>query len=869
MMFNGLTEAEAATRLANYGPNSLPEAEHDTVLVIFARQFLSPLIYVLLVAAVVSAFMGDFEDAIFIGAVLLINGIVGTVQEYSAEKAAVALRQFDLLTATVFRDGVRRDIDAREIVPGDFVVLESGRRVPADARLVTADGLRSNESLLTGESEPARKYGPDKPDADPRETRVYSGSMITRGTGIGEVVATGAATEFGQVAKALGGKPLAKPPLMIRLDRFSRVLALAIFAAIAVVIIVGLARGMAAQELFMAAVGLAVSAIPEGLPVAITVALSIGMRRMAGHHVIMRNMPAIESLGSCTMIATDKTGTLTMNELTVTDVSLPEGTRISFTNAADEPTEGLDHQTPDARQKMTALLRAAILPNEASLIRNGDDWIGSGDTVDLALLTAARRGGLVQETVVDAHPLISRIAYEPENKYAASFHEGGEAIQIFVKGAGETLIGMAETMLCDGAVVGIDRPALLRQKEAMAAQGLRVLAFAQGQIGRDGAGSLGHHQLTNLTFLGLAGMKDPLRPEVPAAMAACKAAGIRVAMVTGDDPLTALAIARDAGLGADLTAVTGAELQAAADKGNEALDLLTRDAVVYARVQPLQKLGIVESLARNGHIVAVTGDGINDAPALKHAHVGVAMGKKGADIARESADIILTDDNFASIVAGVREGRVAYANIRKVIFMSVSTGAAEVLLFLLTVPFGLPIPLLAVQLLWLNLVTNGIQDVALAAEKAEGDELAQPPHRADASLFDGRMIRRIVLSALFMAATGVGVLIWGQYAGLPMSDIRNAILLQLVIFENVLTLSARSERGSLFGRRFFANPLLLGSAVFTQLLHVGAMYTPWLSDTLQIRPVTPTDWLFLLLPALVLLVFLELDKYFTRRGWIR
>jgi len=868
MAIQGLSETEAAARLVRYGPNSLPVAAHDGMMRIFLRQFLSPLIYVLLAAAVVSAFMGDLEDAVFIGAVLLINGIVGTVQEYSAEKAAVALKKFDLLTATVLRDGVRRDIDAQALVPGDVVLLESGRRVPADARLLTADGLRCNESLLTGESEPARKSGPDAADADPRLQRVFSGSMITRGTGVGEVTATGSQTQFGQVAKALGSRPLARAPLLLRLDGFSKSLAIAIFAAIAVVVAIGLLRGMAAPDLFMAAVGLAVSAIPEGLPVAITVALSIAMRRMASHHVIMRNMPAIESLGSCTVIATDKTGTLTMNELTVTDIGLPDGTRIAFSDGDAPADEGLDHTAPDARRKMAALLRAAVLPTEASLVRDGDDWIGSGDTVDLALLAAARRGGLVRDHVVDAYPLIARIAYAPENKYAASFHDGEDGIEIFVKGAAETLIGMAETMLCDGLAVPIDRPTLLRQKADMAAAGLRVLAFAQGRIGPDIAGALDHRHLTQLTFLGLAGMKDPLRAEVPAAIAMCRAAGIGVAMITGDDPLTALAIARDAGLGSDLMAVTGADLQAAADKGHEALDQLTRKAVVYARIQPLQKLDIVESLARNGHIVAVTGDGINDAPALKHAHVGIAMGRKGADIARESADIILTGDNFASIVAGIREGRVAYGNIRKVIFMSVSTGAAEVLLFLLTVPFGLPIPLLAVQLLWLNLVTNGIQDVALATEKAEGDELSRPPHRADAPLFARRMIRRIVLSALFMAAAGAGVLVWGRYGNLPMTDIRNAVLLQLVIFENVLTLSARSERGSLFGRHFLSNPLLLGSVVFTQLLHVGAMYLPWLSATLRIHPVSAGDWLILLVPAFVLVAALELDKLLTRKGWI-
>jgi len=860
----GLTEVEAALRRRRYGSNALPAAQSVPILHIFLRQFLSPLIYILLVAALVSAFLSDIEDAVFIGAVLLVNGVVGTIQEYSADRAAAALKSFERLIATVFRDGKRCDIDAGELVPGDCVVLEAGRRVPADIRLSAADGLRSDESLLTGESVPVRKSRAQD-QQDSRSSMVFAGAMVTRGSGLGEVVATGRSTELGKIAASLGSRPIAKPPLLVRLESFARTLAIAVFVAIAVLIAAGLLQGMNPRELFMASVGLAVSAIPEGLPVAITVALAIATRRMAGRHVIVRNMPAVESLGSCTVIATDKTGTLTMNELTVTDVLLPDGTRVSFESTLNRK-PGLHHETPEAQEIMASLLTAAILPNEASLVFDGDKWVGSGDAVDLALLSAARRAGLPHGGLNDTHPLISRVAYEPEKKYAASFHRKEDEIATFVKGAPETLMAMAETMLADGSVVSIDRALLLAQKQELALQGLRVLAFAEGRLSADEDSSLGHSHLAGLTFLGFAGMKDPLRPEVPDAIAACKAAGVRVAMVTGDDPSTALAIARDAGLEIDgVKPVTGAELRAAEQQGNAALDALTRDASIFARVEPLQKLGIVESLARNGHVVAVTGDGVNDAPALKHAHVGVAMGRNGTDIARESADVILTDDNFASIVAGIREGRIAYANIRKVVFMLVATAAAEVLLFLLTVPFGMPIPLLAVQLLWLNLVTNGIQDVMLAAEKAEGDELAQPPRRPGDPLFDRTMVRRIILSAALMAICAVGLFIWQLNAGRPLEDVRNILLLQFIIFENVLTLCARSERMSLFGRSFFSNPMLLGGIVFTQLLHVAAMYVPAMSGILDIKPVSLSAWMFLLVPALLLMGGLELDKLLMRR----
>lgn len=864
MLPAGLTEKEAALRMGRYGSNALPAVQPDSIVWMFLRQFLSPLIYVLVAAALVSAFLGDIEDAVFIGVVLLVNGAVGTIQKYSAEKAAAALRSFERLTATVVREGTRRDIDARDLVPGDCVVLEAGRKVPADIQLSAADGLKSEESLLTGESIAVCKCPvDDAPEA--RSAMAFAGTMIVRGTGLGEVVATGMSTELGKIAAAVGSRPLAKPPLITRLEGFARMLAIIVFVAMAVLVVAGLLRGIQPAEIFMASVGLAVSAIPEGLPVAITVALAIATRRMAGRHVIVRNMPAVESLGSCTVIATDKTGTLTMNELTVTDILLPDRTWISF-EPKSRSTADFGHEAPEAQKVMAPLLRAAVLPNEASLVIDVDSWAGSGDSVDLALLAAAHRGGLSHDCVNDAHPLISRIAYEPEKKYAASFHHAEGEVAVFVKCAPETLIAMAETMLQDGDLVAIDRAFLLAQKQELAAQGLRVLAFAEGRISAGIEGPLGHSHLAGLTFLGFAGMKDPLRPEVPAAIASCIAAGIRVAMITGDDPSTAAAIARDAGLSTDgATPITGADLRAAEQQGKAELDALTRDACIFARVEPLQKLSIVESLERNGHLVAATGDGVNDAPALKHAHVGVAMGRHGTDIARESADVILTDDNFVSIVAGIREGRVAYANIRKVVFMSVATGAAEVLLFLLTVPFGLPIPLLAVQLLWLNLVTNGIQDVALAAEKGEGDELTRPPRRPDEPLFDPTMVRRIVLSASLMAASAVGLFVWQMRNGQPLEEIRNILLLQFILFENVLTLCARSERMPLLTRNFFRNPLLLGGILVTQLLHIAAMHLPALGGTLGIQPIAVADWLLLLAPAVLLMSALELDKVLTRR----
>ncbi|APH74010.1 cation-translocating P-type ATPase [Aquibium oceanicum] len=864
----GLTQAEAAGRLLEIGPNALPEARPPSLTAVFLRQFLSPLIYILLAAALVSMALGDVKDAVFIGAVLLINGTIGTIQEYSAGRAAAALRSLEQPHATVIRDGMQREIDARDLVPGDLVLVEAGNRVPADLELDSAENLQCDESLLTGESHPLAKGAGADADAA-QGSLAFAGTIAVRGRGRGIVTATGAATEIGRIAEMIAKRSVSRPPLMLRLERFSRTIAVTVGIAIAALFSVGLLRGMGYHDLFLMSVGLAVAAIPEGLPVAISIALAIGMRRMARAHVIVRRMAAIEALGSCTMIATDKTGTLTMNELTVTEVSLPDGTVVTFETGEDLDACSLRSPHVDdarANERASELLKAAVLPNEGHLRHEEDGWKGIGDTVDVALLAAARKGGFAREEVAEQHRLVARIPYEPDLKYAASFHEAEEEVRIFVKGAPDTLIDMASRMDRGDAAVPIDRDALIAQKEDLAGRGLRVLAFAEGRIARQENGEYGHGHLVDLVFLGLAGMQDPLRPGVGEAIEACSAAGVGIAMVTGDDPRTASAIAREAGIPfEDDQVVTGIAVREAEEAGEAALDELTRSARIYARVEPAQKLAIVLSMARNGHFVAVTGDGVNDAPALKHAHVGVAMGRKGTDVAKESADIIVTDDNFASIVAGIREGRVSYANIRKVVFMLVSTGAAEVVLFLLAIPIGMPMPLTAVQLLWLNLVTQGIQDVALATEGAEGDELSYSARDPREPIFDRVMLRRILHSTAVMGLGGFGVFWWLLENGYSEFEARNLLLLLFVLFANVQTFNSRSERHSVFGQSLMANPFLVVGVAGAQLLHIAAMHVPVLSDTLGIAPVTPLQWGVLLSIAASLVVVMELEKWWDRR----
>jgi calcium-translocating P-type ATPase len=590
------------------------------------------------------------------------------------------------------------------------------------------------------------------------------------------------------------------------MERFTHLITLAVGVAALFVAAVSFARGGTLFDVFVLAVALAVSTVPEGLPVALTVALAVGTQRMSRRNVIVRRLVAVEALGSCTHIASDKTGTLTLNALAVRRVHLLASGEL--------------------------FARTAALASERR-----------GDTVDQALLDYARQA-LAGDP--DA-PQIAAIPYESENRFAASLNRFADGERVAVKGALETLLPM-----CAGA----DAAAIRAQERALAAEGYRVLALAEGPLALAPNEVLSRESLRGLTLLGLAALSDPPRPEAREAIAACRRAGIEVSMVTGDHPVTAAAVARELGISG--ATATGAELAAAAREGG--LDALVARARVFARVEPQQKTAIVESLQRRGHFVAVTGDGVNDAPALRAAQVGVAMGGRGTDVAREAAELVIADDNFASIVAGVEEGRVAYANVRKVIFLLVSTGAAEIVLFLLALAANVPLPLVAVQLLWLNLVTNGIQDVALAFEPAEGDELARPPRPPDERIFDRLMLERVAVSALVIGGIAFGVYQWLLGRGYSVEEARNSVLLLMVLFENVQAFNSRSERLSVFRHHPLRNKFLLFGTVAAQLVHIGAMYTPGLREVLGVHPVSAAHWLELLALATAILGAMELHK---------
>jgi len=868
---HGLPHAEVSSRLHQYGHNSLPETKPSVIGIVFMHQFASPLIYVLVVAALLSVMIQEWSDAGFITAVLVINGIIGTMQEYSAQRAAAALRNLVSTHCRVLREGDSYEIDAKDLVPGDIILLESGDKIPADIRLLASHDLEVDESLLTGESLAVMKDASLVLDGETvlgdRLNMLFAGSLVERGRGRGVVVATALATELGKIAESVLAKPPTKAPLQIRLEKFTYRVAIIVAVAAIIMAAIALSRGMPLAEIFLLAVALAVSAIPEGLPVALTVALAIGMRKMARRNVIVRQLVAVEALGSCTFIATDKTGTLTVNQLTARKINFPALEPWTVSGSGVKPDGDIitPKGAPDAAEValLQRLCKAAVLANDGSLNHRNGGWTHHGDAVDVAMLVMSHKAGISMAETLNSYAEVETIPFESERLFCASLNESDGKQYTFVKGAIERLLPMCSTMAGIESDVELDPLLLEQHAHDMASQGYRVIALASGEIAIAEDEVFSEEHLKNLTLIGLVGMIDPLRSEAKSAIEQCRHAGIEVAMITGDHPVTALAIARELSLAENIDQiVTGSELKLA--QGSGTIDDLTRQTRVFARVEPQQKLSIIQSLQRNGHFVAVSGDGANDAPALRAAHVGVAMGKSGTDVARETADLIITDDDFSSIVAGVEEGRVAYSNVRKVVFLLVSTGMAELVLFTLALLTGLPLPLLAVQLLWLNLVTNGIQDVALAFEPAEGDELNRPPRPPGDRVFNRIMVERVVISALVIGIVAFFVFQWLLNRGYNVDEARNGTLLLMVLFENIHVFNCRSETRSAIRQNPFTNPVLLIGTVAAQLIHIGAMYVPWVSDVLHIQPVSPQHWLELLGLAVTVLVVMELHKAVRR-----
>jgi len=871
---NGLNQEEVNKRIQFYGENKLPEAKQVTLMQIILHQVLNPLIFILVAAAAASIAIGEGEDAIFIFLVIFINSALGTYQEYNAERSASGLQNLMKIKARVRRDDKENEVSSEELVPGDIILLESGMKVPADIRLLEVTSLEIDESFLTGESIAARKQTDVLPEniiVAERTNMAFAGATVLKGRGMGVVVCTGTNTQVGKISKDVTGSASAKPPLVLRMEKFIKQISIFIIALSIILAVVLRLQGMDFSAIFFFVVALAVSAIPEGLPVALTVALSIATKRMAKRNVIVRKLTAVESLGSCTVIASDKTGTLTVNEQTAKIILLPNNEQYIIEGqgyngegkVVDSEGTSIEISKHIEIEKLT---RIAVFANEGSLKKDSEKWEYYGDAMDVALLGMSYKFGIKPTEWTKKEKILGKIPYESERKFSGAFFNENDAVAIGLKGAVETILDFCTLMSVNGQTKDIDKKKILADAEKMAKDGYRVLAFAMGAYQDYQKKEIYENEdIPALTFYGLVGFIDPLRPEARESVEQCNAAGIKVIMITGDHPETAAAIARELGIADEnTTVVSGQTLTNSGPSNSPAFEKLVASTSVFARVSPTQKLEIVDVLIRNGEFVAVTGDGVNDAPALKRANIGVAMGS-GTDVAKEVGSMIVVDDNFASIVAGVEEGRFAFDNVRKVIYLLISTGAAEIILFLASIAAGLPLPLLAVQLLWLNLVTNGIQDVALAFEGGEPNAMKRKPRKTNEGIFNALMIKQTAVSGLTMGGIVFGLWFWlNKYTEMEEFHARNVILLLMVFMQNFHAFNCRSESVSVFKVPLKRNLILVFGVIAAQGIHIASMQLPFMQDILRLEPVTPDEWIQILVLAVPMILVMEGFKFFNK-----
>ena len=849
---NGLSTTEVQRRRKEYGPNKLTAKRDSSALRRFLLQFHQPLVYVLIAATAFSAYLGQHVDALVILAVVIFNAIVGYLQEAKAEKAISALTRRMIVETTVRRDGNRHRVSATELVPGDIVLLESGDRVPADLRLFQIRNLQIDESSLTGESEPVPKNtDPSASDtvlAD-RKNLAFAGASVVSGRGEGVVWATGDKTEMGRIAWLITEAVDLATPLTRKIAQFSRTLLWLILGLALLTAAVGLWHGQKLIDIFMAAVAMAVGAIPEGLPAAVTVTLAIGVSRMARRRAIIRKLPAVETLGSTTVICSDKTGTLTKNQMTVQEI-YAGGEFYEITGVGYESTGAIQRSGKKIvlaeEPALNACLRAGLLCNDAILIRGNGEARVEGDPTEAALIVAAEKAGILHG---DTHRELSRldaIPFESENQFMATLHRGKEGHIIYKKGAVERVVGRCSTMLdASGLETPINREAIHAAGEQMAAKGLRVLAFAQRKIGT-GQNELAHHHVAgDLTFLGLQGMIDPPRPEAVQAVRHCRTAGIAVKMITGDHIVTARAIAQQMGLNgqrdADLPiAINGHELDQVSD---DRLPLIAEQTAVFARVTPEQKLRLVRALQASGHIVAMTGDGVNDAPALKQADIGIAMGIGGTDVAKGAADMVLTDDNFASIEAAVEEGRSIFDNLRKFILWTLPTNAGEALILLTAIFLGTALPVLPLQLLWINM-TEPLFGLMLVFEPKERGLMERPPRDPGQPIVTFPLFMRSAFVSVLMLAGAFALFLWELNVEKgTLAEARTVVVNVIVIVEGFYLLNCRSLTRSIFSVGLFSNLWIVAGLVAMIIGQLFFTYAQIMNRLFHSAPIGLEAWL--------------------------
>ena len=847
----GLSGAQGRERLLEYGPNAIEEKPQRPVIALLADQFSDFMIIVLLVAAVISGFIGELQDTIAILVIVLLNAVIGAVQEFRAERAVAALRKMASPDAAVLRDGNVVTVPALEVVPGDVVLLEAGNMVPADLRLIEVEEMEADESALTGESQPVAKVEDcfaeiDLPLGD-RRNMAFKSSMITRGRGKGVVVATGAEAEIGRIASLLRGEEGVKTPLQIRLARFGRYLALAVLAICAVVFAAGLLQGQPVMLMFLTAVSLAVAAIPEALPAVVTISLAFGARTLSRYNALVRNLPAVETLGSVTYICTDKTGTLTENRMTAE--------RFYAAGEWGESLPGADAGAP-----WPELGRAMALSNDVEEV----DGKSSGEPTELALFEAARGAGYVKELLVQEMPRLATIPFDSERKEMTTVHRSGESVLACVKGAPErVLVQCVDSLHSDGRK-GFEPGDVLAEANRLAGEGYRVLALARREFQDMPDMENPEDVERSLTFLGMVALIDPPRPEVPDAVASCRTAGITPVMITGDHPGTAAAIAERLGIKDENDSVlTGRELQ---DMPDKRFGSVVSSVKVYARVDPEQKLRIVKALQERGEFVAMTGDGVNDTPALKRANIGVAMGLKGTDVAREASDMVLLDDDFATIVKAIRIGRRIFDNIRKFIKYTMSSNSGEIWTLFLAPFLGLPIPLLPIHILWINLVTDGLPGLAFSAERAEPGIMDRPPRPPRESIFAHGMWQHILWVGLFIGGLSILTQAWAISRGVEYWQ--TMVFTVLTVSQLFHALAIRSERASLFTIGLFSNLPMLGAVILTFMLQAAVIYVPVFNTIFHTQPLPLLDLTVCLVVSSLILVAVEIEKWLARRGLI-
>lgn len=852
----GLNNNEVGKRLEEYGKNELPQKKKDSLVVLFFSQFKDSIIIVMLFAAFFSFIIGESIDAIVIIFIILLDAAMGTFQEWNAHKNADSLKQMIKTMSTVLREGKEIEIDAKDIVPGDIILLQSGSIVPADMRLISSNNLTSDESSLTGESVASIKHisviNGDIPIGN-MDNMAFAGTTIVTGRGIGVAVGTGLNTEIGKIATEVTKADDAKSPLTIRVDKFSKQITIMIIILSIFLIFLLFAKSYQYDEIFLSVIALAVSAMPEGLPLALTMALTIGSNRMSKRNIIVKKMSAVESLGSCTVIASDKTGTLTVNEQTAKKILLPSGELFNVTGTGYN-----DEGKIENINELSALIaKLGVLNNESHLEKDNNNWIHHGDSIDVAFLALGKKGNIDISTI-DINGLIP---YESENKYSAVFYREKGMNYATAKGSVDTILAFCDKMYVNNNIELINKEKILAQNEELASNGYRVIALAYGE--KEDFKKKDYYDETDLprlVFCGLVGFIDPIRKEAINAVKEVKKAGIKVVMITGDHPLTAFSIAKELEISDNYNQVaTSSEIAEYLEKGKDAFDNFIKNKTVFTRVTPIQKLEIVESYKRIGEFVAVTGDGVNDAPALKVANIGVAMGS-GTDVAKETSTMIITDDNFNSIVSGVEEGRCAYSNIRKVTYMLISCGIAEVMFFILSIICGLPMPLVAIQLLWLNVVTDGFQDLALSFEKKEDNIMYEKPRDPKSSLFDKKLIHEVLLSGLVIG--GIVFIVWIyliKNLGMPVESARGYVMALMVFMQNVHVLNCRSEKISIFKMKW-NNPFLLISILLAIVLQIIIMEIESLSTFMQTTSIPIEHLVLLFVCAIPVLVVMEIYK---------